>query len=78
VSHTVAMTEADKDADHLRASSALAFARALFHEAEADGLFEQGFAFASAVSVYYSIFPWQTDGSDEYAKAIARLASPVS
>jgi hypothetical protein len=40
----------------LESSSALAFARSLFHGAEGVRLFEQGFAFASAVSTYYSVF----------------------
>jgi hypothetical protein len=42
--------------EQLRSSSALAFARSLFHAAEGKELFDQRFIFASAVSTYYSLF----------------------
>jgi hypothetical protein len=40
----------------LQSSSALTFARSLFHAAEGKELFDQEFVFASAVSTYYSLF----------------------
>ncbi len=40
----------------LKSSSALTFARSLFHAAEGKELFEDEFVFASAVSTYYSLF----------------------
>lgn len=42
--------------DQLRGSSTVSFARSLFQAAEGKELLEQGFAFASAVSTYYSLF----------------------
>ena len=42
--------------EQLQSSSALTFARSLFHAAEGKELFDQRFVFASAVSTYYSLF----------------------
>jgi len=50
------VSDTDTAAEQLRSSSALTFARSMFHAAEAKELFHHGFAFASAVSTYYSIF----------------------
>ncbi|SRR5713101_5134098 len=50
------VSDTDTAAEQLRSSSALTFARSMFHAAEAKELFEHEFTFASAVSAYYSIF----------------------
>jgi len=42
--------------EQLKSSSALTFARSLFHAAEGKELFEGELVFASAVSTYYSVF----------------------
>jgi len=52
----LAVSDTDTAIEQLRSSSALTFARSMFHAAEAKELFQHGFAFASAVSAYYSIF----------------------
>ncbi len=46
----------DSTLEQLQSSSALTFARSIFHAAEGKELFGQRFVFASAVSTYYSLF----------------------
>jgi hypothetical protein len=53
---TIDSGEHDLFLQQLKSSSALAFARSLFHAAEGKELFEDEFVFASAVSTYYSLF----------------------
>lgn len=49
-------SQIEKFVEQLQSSSALTFARSLFHAAEGKELFDQAVVFASAVSPYYSLF----------------------
>ena len=50
------MIDTESFSEQLRSSSALSFARSLFDAAEGKELFSDDFAFAGAVSTYYSVF----------------------